>query len=132
MSQPLVPESEIKQAETLIGAVFEQLTDTINCEADIEALLIAKADTIRAAADVYRRTKGFTKASENYAQFKADLEGGVPAERRLLHAWFWLCDRLVNAPTTLHTMSTMIFCVPLVADYLPATEQPQQPAQEQP
>lgn len=132
MSQQAVPEHEIQQAEALIGGIFEKMTDTMNSEADIQALLIAGADNIRFAAAIYRRTKGFINASENYAQFKADLEGSVPPDRRLIHSWFWLADRLVNAPTSLHTLTTMVFCVPLVADYLPAPEQTQHADQEKP
>lgn len=120
---------EMQQAEALVGGLFEKMAGFISCEADIETLLIAGADNIRYAADIFRRTRHFERALDKYERFKADVDAEQPPQGRLVYSWMWLASRLANAPTRLHMRSALYLCVPLVAEYLPA---PQQPAQEQP
>lgn len=128
MSQAPITEEDVDRASGLISGLFDKMCE-IEAPEDIEALLIAGADNIRYAADIFRRTRHFERALDKYERFKADVDAEEPPQGRLVYSWMWLASRLANAPTRLHMRSALYLCVPLVAEYLPA---PQQPAQEQP
>jgi len=110
-------------ADELLEGLFNKL-DSVDNDAEALPLLIAEAATIRSIARAYRATPLFQRAADQYALIKSDIERDVAPESRLLHAWQWLMDRMSSAPSGIHMVGAIRLCLPLVADYLPADENP--------
>lgn len=83
-------------------------------------MLIAQSDLIREIGGKCERTPLYERSRDKVEQFVKNFEQDPRVEDRLLHAWWWLMDRIVNAPTQFHMDGSVILTMPLVAKYLPA------------
>lgn len=112
-----------EQAETididgLVQTLLEQMEETETDEA-VHAALLVQAEKIRIISQACENTGLFARSASKFEEFKAELESTTEPDRRLLQAWQWFLNRMVESPTRLHMIGAVRLCVPLVACYLP-------------
>ncbi|MFC6674052.1 hypothetical protein [Marinobacterium aestuariivivens] len=90
-------------------------------------MLVSQADLIRDISEKCKGTGLFRESKERFEEFVEAIEVDENVDDRLTHAWTWLMDRIVKAPTRLHMDGALILTMPLVERYLPPPESSQEP-----
>ncbi len=85
-------------------------------------MLLGQAELIHTISDKCQSTGLFLDSQKRFNQFVREIEADDKVEDRLLHAWCWVLDRIVKAPTSFHMDGAVILTMPLVARYLPPVE----------
>ncbi|MBA1889931.1 hypothetical protein HLX92_27855, partial [Escherichia coli] len=85
-------------------------------------MLLEQAELIHTISDKCQSTGLFLDSQVRFNQFVQEIEADDNVEDRLLHAWCWVMDRIVKAPTSFHMDGAVILTMPLVARYLPPVE----------
>nr|WP_254155536.1 hypothetical protein [Salmonella enterica] len=85
-------------------------------------MLQEQAELIHTISDKCQSTGLFLDSQARFNQFVQEIEADDKVEDRLLHAWCWVIDRIVKAPTSFHMDGAVILTMPLVAKYLPPVE----------
>ncbi|HBX5338676.1 TPA: hypothetical protein MH415_28120, partial [Klebsiella pneumoniae] len=85
-------------------------------------MLLGQAELIHTISDKCQSTGLFLDSQKRFNQFVQEIEADNKVEDRLLHAWCWVLDRIVKAPTSFHMDGAVILTMPLVARYLPPVE----------
>lgn len=85
-------------------------------------MLLEQAELIHTISDKCQSTGLFLDSQARFNQFVQEIEADDKVEDRLLHAWCWVIDRIVKAPTSFHMDGAVILTMPLVAKYLPPVE----------
>lgn len=111
-------EQEATDIDGMVKALFEHFGDAETDDA-VHAVLIAQAEQIRVIAKACESTGLFAHSAGKFEKFKADLDSSTEPEKRLVEAWKWLLNRIVEAPTRFHMIGAVRLCLPLVARYLP-------------
>lgn len=102
----------------MVNTLLDRLDNT-GTDAQLLERLSAEAPLLREIAAACEQTSLFRRASDQFAAFKAELEGEFAAEDRLLESWLHFLETVIQAPTTLHRLGAVRLCLPLVAIYLP-------------
>lgn len=85
-------------------------------------MLLEQAALIHTISDKCKSSGLFKDNQVRFNQFVQEIEADDKVEDRLFHAWCWMVDRIVKAPTSLHMEGAVILTMPLVARYLPPVE----------
>lgn len=93
-----------------------------NTEKVTREMLLEQAELIHTISDKCQKTGLFLDSQVRFNQFVQEIEADDKVEDRLLHAWCWVMDRIVKAPTSFHMDGAVILTMPLVARYLPPFE----------
>lgn len=113
------PAPDIEDQVSELFTAMEGLPDDVSNEA-LNAALLAQAGLIRSIAQACENTKLFERSKAKVDEFAIELTAKLEQDRHLVTAWLWFLDRVANAPTYLHIISSVRLCMPLVAHYLPA------------
>lgn len=104
------------QIRDYMTKLFDALGDT---EEVTREKLLEQAELIHIISGKCQSTGLFLDSQDRFNQFVKEIETDNKVEDRLLHAWYWLLDRVVKAPTSFHMDGAVILTMPLVAKYLP-------------
>ncbi len=107
--------------------IRDYMTKLFDAFGDVEEvtreMLLEQAELIHTISDKCQSTGLFLDSQVRFNQFVQEIEADDKVEDRLLHAWCWVMDRIVKAPTSFHMDGAVILTMPLVARYLPPVEQ---------
>lgn len=102
----------------LMEELFERSQKVLSESAtkdDVFAFLADNRELVGNIAAAARSTGLFEKSDQQYAEFKVNLlKPEKRVEENVANAYLWVLDRIVNAPTQLHTKSAVALCMPLV------------------
>ncbi|MBC8951297.1 hypothetical protein Xets_04104 [Xenorhabdus sp. TS4] len=107
------------QIRDYMTKLFDAIGDTKEVTRE---MLLDQAELIHTISDKCQSTGLFLDSQAHFNQFIQEIEADDKVEDRLLHAWCWLLDRIVKAPTSFHMDGAVILTMPLVARYLPPVE----------
>ncbi|EEB8902898.1 hypothetical protein GJ49_24350, partial [Salmonella enterica subsp. enterica serovar Typhimurium] len=106
--------------------IRDYMTKLFDAFGDVEEvtreMLLEQAELIHTISDKCQSTGLFLDSQVRFNQFVQEIEADDKVEDRLLHAWCWVIDRIVKAPTSFHMDGAVILTMPLVARYLPPVE----------
>ncbi|HBZ1607909.1 TPA: hypothetical protein MJG46_24150, partial [Klebsiella pneumoniae] len=106
--------------------IRDYMTKLFEAFGDVEEvtreMLLEQAELIHTISDKCQSTGLFLDSQVRFNQFVQEIEADDNVEDRLLHAWCWVMDRIVKAPTSFHMDGAVILTMPLVARYLPPVE----------
>lgn len=115
----MIEPADATDIDALVNALLDDMGDA-ESDDDLQVALVAHAEKIRTISKACEDTGLFSKSVSQFEDFKAELESTTVPDKRLVKAWIWFLNRIVEAPTRLHMMGAVRLCVPLVACYLPS------------
>lgn len=98
-----------------IDSKVSELFELVEGEGDFKELILSQRDLISEISDACREAPIFKENQERYQEFKEGFKG---SEDKVLEAYTWFLNRIVQSPTQYHMIASVRLCLPIVDDFI--------------